>query len=101
MEIFKAAREANIQDLRSYRPDLPYELVEMLECALTKELTFRFDTAQQMLRALTAVLRKAGQPTDAPVISRSVMTARKALGLPPQSRLPADLISEVSTRPQE
>jgi len=70
VQVFQAARAAEIPDIRTFRDDLPPELVELLECALARDLEFRFDSAHQMLRSLTQVLRRAGEPTDGPVIAR-------------------------------
>jgi hypothetical protein len=49
-----------------------------------------------MLCAMTRVLRNEGKPTDAPVLSRTVLDARNTLGLPPTSPLPEDLLREAS-----
>jgi len=96
VQIFQAARAAEIPDIRQHRDDLPVELLELLECTLTRDMDFRFDSAPQMLRSLTHVLRRAGKPTDAPVLSQSVIEARAALGLPAASTLPEDLLAEAS-----
>ena len=96
VEVFQAARAAEIPDLRQIRDDVPVELVDALESALTRDPDLRFDSAQQMLRALTRVLRRAGTSTDAPVIAESVIAARRALGLPPTSALPEELLAEAS-----
>jgi serine/threonine protein kinase len=91
LEIFQAARAAVLPNLRRYRDDVPDQLVKALEYALIPEPELRYDSAEQMLRALAGVLREVDEPTDGPVIARSVIAAREALGLPPTSALPTDL----------
>jgi serine/threonine protein kinase len=96
LEIFQAARAADIPDLRPLRDDAPRDLVEALECALARTPELRFDSAQDMARALALVLRRAKQRSDAAEVGRSVIAAREALGLPPTSLLPEELRFEGS-----
>lgn len=100
LEMFQAARAAEVPDLRQLRDDVPRDLVEVLECALARSPELRFDSAQDMLRALALVLRRAKQRTDAPEIGRSVLAAREALGLPPTSPLPEELCEASQPRIQ-
>jgi serine/threonine-protein kinase len=96
VQVVLAAREAEIPDLRDLRGDLPEDLVELLECALAEEPDFRFDSARQMLRAMTRVLHNQSRPTDALELSQSVVETRRTLGLPRTSTLPEDLLREAS-----
>lgn len=99
VEVFQATRKAEIPDLRDYRVDLPEELREVLECALASDPAQRFANAQEMLRAMTPILRKEGEPTDAQVLARSVVKVRESLGLPPTSPLPEQLLHETGEPP--
>jgi serine/threonine-protein kinase len=81
-EVFLAARKAEIPPLRELRSDLPVELIEIIERALAKELDRRYQTAKEMLRALTKVLRRITESTDAYTLSQTAIVARRFLGLP-------------------
>jgi serine/threonine-protein kinase len=96
VQVVLAARAVEIPDLRELRDDVPEDLVELLECALAEDPEFRFDSARQMLRAMTRVLHNQRQPTDALELSRSVREARVTLDLPPRSSLPEDLLRKAS-----
>lgn len=79
IEVFLAARKAEIPPLSEIRSDLPDALVRTLERALRHQPNERFKTALHMARALAEVLRRQDQPTDAPVLSASVRHARRVL----------------------
>jgi serine/threonine-protein kinase len=58
--------------LETERSDLPEALCEAVHTALSREPENRFDSAQEMLRALTAILREHPEPTDAAPLAWSV-----------------------------
>jgi serine/threonine-protein kinase len=58
--------------LETERSDLPEALCEAVHTALSREPENRFDSAQEMLRALTAILRVHPEPTDAAPLAWSV-----------------------------
>jgi serine/threonine-protein kinase len=67
-----------VPPLGNERSDLPSELCDVVHTALAKEPDDRFDTAQEMVRALTAILREHPEPTDAAPLAWSV---RRAMAL--------------------
>ena len=79
VEIFLAARAAEIPPLGQIRGDLPPKLISLLEQALAPQPAERFDSALQMLRALAAILRDEPTRTDAATLSASVRRARRVL----------------------
>jgi serine/threonine-protein kinase len=99
VDIFVKARQAEVPPIQEYRDDLPDGLERVLEQALAREPSDRYGTAQEMLKDLTAILRKEPFSTDAAVLSRSVIKARRALGLPPSSIIPPPLEASEGPRP--
>ncbi len=79
VQIFMAAREANIPPLAEERGELPDLLVQAVERALARDPAERYDTALEMVRALAATLRDAPHATDDQVLAASVVQAREVL----------------------
>jgi serine/threonine protein kinase len=79
IEVFMAARKAEIPPIRDIRSDIPQELADALHRALAYHTKDRFPNAQQMLRALAQILRKQPMPTDSEQLGDSVAVARRAL----------------------
>jgi serine/threonine-protein kinase len=68
-------REGKVPPLGEERDDLPRPLIEVVHASLSKDPAERFDTAEEMLRTLTAILRTHPEPTDAKPLARSVKRA--------------------------
>jgi len=77
IEVFLAAREADIPSLQQFRPDIPTALGQTVHRALAHDPAKRFSSAHHMARALASICREAGT-TDASVLARSVRNARIA-----------------------
>jgi serine/threonine-protein kinase len=78
-ETAQRAREAHVPSLAQLRHDLPPSLIEVVQTALARRPTDRFDSAEEMREALTAILRGHPEPTDARPIAWSVKQARARL----------------------
>lgn len=79
VEVFLAARKAEIPPLSEVRPNLPEGLVRTIEKALAHEPSDRYRDALVMARALAEVLRRQPQKTDAPELAHSVRAARRVV----------------------
>ena len=86
--VFMAARNAEVPELKSLRPDLPAQLSETVQRSLAFDQNDRFESAQAMMKALTTLLRTSPVNPDAKVLSRAVVEARDVLGITPPSRPP-------------
>jgi serine/threonine-protein kinase len=71
-EIVLQVQAGVIPPLEAERDDLPPALIEAVTCALAHNPTHRFDSAEEMMRALTMLLRSHPEPTDARPMSWSV-----------------------------
>ena len=74
-DVIMRVAESKVPLLRDMRPDLPLPLCEVVHCALAKKLDDRFDSANEMLRALASLLRTHPEPTDARPLGKSVRDA--------------------------
>ena len=84
VEVFMAARRAEVPPLGGLRPDLPAALAAVVERAVSREPEGRFASAEEMIRALTAVLRQVPYSTDSFTLSRAIAEARRlGASLPP------------------
>lgn len=79
LEIIKQIRDMETPDLNAIRPDLPQDLIDVVEIALEKDPLDRYETAHEMARALADILRTVPQPTDSEIVGESVMLAKKRL----------------------
>jgi serine/threonine protein kinase len=81
LEVFKQIRSCEITPLGPLRPDLPAELIAVIDRALAKDPDHRFPSARTMAFALAEILRYAPQVTDAQqALGQSVIEARRTLG---------------------
>jgi serine/threonine-protein kinase len=64
--------KAKIPDLSELRPDVPEPLIAVVRRALAKDPDARFESAGEMLRALTTLLRELPHRTGSEAISESV-----------------------------
>lgn len=88
VEMFLMARSARVPPMTDFRPDVPPEVVEVVERALAREVAQRYRSAEEMLQELTAIVRGLEQPMDAASVARQVLQARDRLGLPPARTVP-------------
>jgi serine/threonine-protein kinase len=72
-------RDGKVPPLAEERSDLPAALVEVVHTALARNPADRFYNAEEMLRALTSLLRNHPEPTDATHLGWSV---RRVMGQP-------------------
>jgi serine/threonine-protein kinase len=78
-ELVLKVREGAVPRLERERSDLPSELCEIVHTALARNPADRFESADEMLRALTSLLRVHPQPTDATHLGWSVRRAMSAM----------------------
>jgi serine/threonine-protein kinase len=71
--------QGNIPDVASVRPDLPPALSQIVKQAAAREPRDRFQRATEMIDALTSLLRRHTEPTDATAVARSVRVANAML----------------------
>lgn len=74
-EVVLKVRAAEVPPLDRERQDLPPTLREIVHCVLQRDPEVRFDTADEMLRAMTSLLRAHPEPTDAHPLGLSVRQA--------------------------
>ncbi len=83
-EIVLKLAKGDVPPLAGERADLPLALIEVVHAALALQPQDRFDSADEMLRTLTAILRTHPEPTDAKPIAWSVKLAQARLREGPQ-----------------
>lgn len=64
--------QGNVPKVTSVRPELPEDLADVVDRATARQPRDRFQRATDMIDALSSLLRKHGQPTDAQVLSRNL-----------------------------
>jgi serine/threonine protein kinase len=79
VEVALRILEGNIPKVIELRPDLPQELSAIVEHALARNARDRYQRAQDMIDALSQLLRRHSSPTDGAALARSAKVARKLL----------------------
>jgi serine/threonine protein kinase len=82
LEVFKQIRQCLVRPLAPIRPDVPAELIGVINGALTKEPDRRFGSAHAMAFMLSEVLKLAppgADPTQA--LGHAVANARQRMGV--------------------
>jgi len=80
LEVFKQIRNCEIRPLDRIRPDVPPELVAVIEKALSKNPADRHATARDMAFELAEILKGADATTDAQsALGANVVEARRRL----------------------
>lgn len=80
VDVFMAIRECRVRPLRDYRPDVPDELIAVIDHALKREPAERIATASAFATALSEVLRLAPQIGDAQAaLGNAVIDVHRAL----------------------
>jgi serine/threonine protein kinase len=78
LDVFKQIRNCEIKPLAAARPDIPAELVLVIERALQREPEKRYSSARQMALALADVLKTVVATTDLQTaLGTNVVEARK------------------------
>lgn len=77
MQVMFMVHEASVPPLRELRPDVPEALAAVIHRALAKNAAERFESAHDMARALSDVLRTAPEPADARRLAGLVEWARR------------------------
>ncbi len=75
LEVVQRVRACQVPPVRGERPDVPALLAEVVHTALAKAPGDRFERAEEMQRALAAVLKVQPEPTDDRALARSIRDA--------------------------
>jgi len=81
-DVVACIRDGKIPLLSMKRPNLPIAITSAVHRALEREPAHRFESARQMLDALTSVLRVLPESVDSRVLSPSIRAARARLDPP-------------------
>lgn len=79
VDIAMRVMKAEIPPLGELREGLPERLVDIVECALSRNPKNRFARATDMIDALAGLLRNQTMPTDGPTLAKSVRLAMERL----------------------
>jgi serine/threonine-protein kinase len=79
VEVALRILEGKIPKVAELRPDVPQELSDLVEHALQKSPRDRYQRAQDMIEALSQLLRRQSSPTDGAALARSAKVVRKLL----------------------
>lgn len=83
-QVVMRVREGQVPPLGAERPDLPPALVEVIHCALARNPQDRFESAEEMQRAIASILRTHPEATDARPLGASVREAQSRLKAQPK-----------------
>jgi serine/threonine protein kinase len=75
MEQVKKILGNQVPQLRDVRPDLPLPLAEVVHTALSFDPADRFESAEEMQRALASLTKNHTEPTDDRALARSIRDA--------------------------
>lgn len=100
IESLKRVIACQVPPLAESRPDLPKDLVAVVDRALDRNPQKRFKSARFMAHALARVLRRVAEPTDAEPLGESVATARERLGMAPRDLPPEKLVPLRRPKPE-
>ena len=81
-DVVASIRDGKIPLLSMKRPNLPIAITSAVHRALEREPSQRFDSARQMLDALTSVLRVLPESVDSRVLAPSIQAAQARLPNP-------------------
>ena len=80
LEVFKQIRACEVRPLAPLRPDIPAELVKVVDRALTRDPADRYQSARAMAFALAEILKNATASTDAQqALGTNVIESRRRL----------------------
>jgi serine/threonine-protein kinase len=75
IDVLKKITSGKVPAVRELRPDIPAPLAEIVHTALAFNPADRFDSAEEMQRALNAILRAQTEPYDDKALARSMRDA--------------------------
>jgi serine/threonine protein kinase len=75
MDVVKRIIAGKVPQLRELRADLPLPLAEVVHTALAMNPTDRFESAEEMQRALASLLKNHTEPTDDKALARAIREA--------------------------
>ena len=75
IEVIKRVSSAQVPSLGDLRQDLPPALVEVVHTSLARSPNDRFESAAEMQRALSSILKGQPEPTDDRALARSIKEA--------------------------
>jgi serine/threonine-protein kinase len=78
-EVVLKVQAGEVPPVAGERSDLPSAVCEVVSCALERDPQNRFESAEEMMRALATILRGHPEPTDARPIAWSVRQAQTRL----------------------
>jgi eukaryotic-like serine/threonine-protein kinase len=93
-ERVRKVREAEIPPLETLRPSLPQPLLAVVQRALQRNQTQRYESAETMQQALLQCLVE--QPVSARELAQATIDARVASGLSPRSQRPPSIPAPAS-----
>jgi eukaryotic-like serine/threonine-protein kinase len=89
LEVLLSVRKGDIPRLSELRSDMPGSLELAVHQALDPDPAARYESATDMARALTAILRTHPEQVDGEPLGRSVRDARERLGLAKKAAEPS------------
>lgn len=72
IDVLKRIAAHQVPSIRDLRPDLPAAFAEVVHTALAQNPADRFESADEMSRALASVLRSQHEPIDDKALARSI-----------------------------
>ena len=75
IDVLKRISSGTVPALRELRSDVPAALAEVVHTALAFAPADRFESAEEMQRALSSILRGQTEPTDDKALARSIRDA--------------------------
>lgn len=72
MEIFLSAKKGDVPPLAEVRPDIPQRFASIVERALARDPSDRFESAAQMQRVIARLLHTVDDATDAQALGATV-----------------------------
>jgi serine/threonine protein kinase len=82
MDVVKRIIAGKVPALRELRPDTPLPLAEVVSTALAMNPADRFESAEEMQRALASLLKNHTEPTDDKALARAIRDAMARRGVP-------------------
>jgi serine/threonine-protein kinase len=79
LDIAMRVLKLEVPPLSEVRPGLPPEVYQLVARGIARDPAERFQTAQEMIGALTAILRRHPEPSDVGAVAQSAKRARSML----------------------
>jgi serine/threonine protein kinase len=72
IDVLKRIAAHQVPSIRDFRPDIPAALAEVVHTALAQAPNDRFESAEEMSRAMASILRGQHEPIDEKALARAV-----------------------------